>query len=139
MEACANCDREMVTLLLRWNADVSLSPEAYPGTAISAAVAAVPRSKISDHKLLDEQREVIRVLLEAGAPVNLPLDRLQNPLAIAIHTWNLHVARQLLEAGANPNLLIDRINTLPPENAYLEMARGNLPMFALLREYGARP
>jgi ankyrin repeat protein len=47
--------------------------------------------------------EGAQLLLSVGASVNLPNNRGETPLIIAVHNHDIALARTLLEAGANPN------------------------------------
>ena len=138
MEACSNCDREMVETLLSWGAKVNASTDSWRNTPMLSAVCAFPEPKNDLERFFDSQEWKIKLLVQAGALINEP-HRDHNPLYVAIRRRDIRVARQLLEAGADPNLLIYKVYYHPIENICLEAARGNIKMFALLREYGAKP
>ena len=96
--------------------------------------------------------ECARLLVEAGADIDLPDPKNVTPLFLAIDNFNFDVARLLIEAGANPNKwdwlgrtplysAVD-VNTLPrggrPDRPSVDETSG-IEIIALLLEAGANP
>lgn len=80
------------------------------------------------------QAEVVRLLLEAGAEVDLPADDGTTALMAAAVSGQADVARDLLEAGANPNAGFDAGVT----SLMMAATEGHWDIVQELMEAGAR-
>lgn len=161
--AALNSDSRVLSILLREGADVNAPPAETKGqTALQIAVAAGNTEGVrilldanaavnTDPVLtggvtaLDEaikiedsviKREIVHLLLRAGAYVQTPEDRKQYaPLHVAVRERDVEMTRQLLEKGANPNVgFCAHTNLTPLQQASF---RGDEGLVQLLVDYGA--
>ena len=73
--------------------------------------------------------DVVRILVEAGAPIDPQQQEGWTPLHGAVHQGNVELAQYLLDRGANPRLQNDK-----GKNAFgLAADAGNLAMLKLLK------
>ena len=123
--------RDALALLLRWDADVDISP---PGTLNKPIHLAVRR----------KDPHVVSMLLEKGAAVDEPNGAGITPFALAVTSWKPNmtddqkeVARQLLFRGAAVD---QRLGQARSTALQLAVTHGQVDMIeTLVEEYGADP
>ncbi|MBQ9271627.1 MAG: DnaJ domain-containing protein [Alphaproteobacteria bacterium] len=81
-----------------------------------------------------EQPEVIRLLLTAGAKVNIVDSLGETPLSLAVRRNDVISAELLLQANADANYILPDGNSL----MNLAMRQNNTVMMAVLQSYGAK-
>ncbi|KND86748.1 Kinase D-interacting substrate [Tolypocladium ophioglossoides CBS 100239] len=112
--ACDRGDRALVEFLLGYGADVNLPPKAADGT-ISLATATIRGND-----------EIVRILLEKGAEVNIQDNEGRTPLHWASAFGDTKIVEMLLSNGANANCSAPTLGTsLQVAQAYnrLEVAQ----------------
>ncbi|KAH7120549.1 ankyrin repeat protein [Dactylonectria macrodidyma] len=78
---------------------------------------------------------IVKLLVEAGAPLNKPDDDEYTPLAMAVSKENEAVAKYLIEKGASVHVFGPRFGSL----LHLACSKGNLTTVKLLINSGADP
>jgi len=143
IQACKNADDEMVELLLRWKATPNFWSAHYSGPPLSAVlIGDFSWQRRPTHPEVEIVGGIVDRLLAVGADIKEDTyageDARDSSLRCAIARRDLSLVRKTLEAGAQPNLFRRDLPGVT-ENVFLEFARGNVPMFQLLLEFGAQP
>ncbi|KAK4040032.1 hypothetical protein C8A01DRAFT_16088 [Parachaetomium inaequale] len=86
------------------------------------------------HAACTDSREVVKMLLDAGAFANLAGDEGLTPIHVACREGQAQSLAALLEGGANPNLLAPDVPLLP---SHIACIFGHAPCLKLLLEHSA--
>ena len=128
---------ELVRLLIRHGADVNARDGEDRGTPLHAAMSLLDADlQVEDGPAV--QRELVQLLLEAGADPNVVRSTGESPLRSAVERGDVETARLLLRFGASATL--DEHGAPCGDTALTAAARRlDLPMIELLIQGGADP